>query len=824
MKNYKKAVLALAVLAAMPLFADTANQRIEVTTFADEDGENPNACSLREAIKVAETRRSDYGCTVYNTSKSQVIQLKAGTYTLSKELVPNADIAIYGFGEKDQDKNWSEKSVLTNDYPALQPLQTIINAAGKSRIFNTAVNKQPLFIQNVILENGVAPDFGGAIYAGGNVTLLNTQILNSQAPKGGAIFLGGDNVNLSTTHSLIQGNTATFGSVLSMSCWNGTAYAKREVTFTSSSIINNGSNSSNNTFEFCGEPKATFTINTIAQNIANTVNGSILKFTGDATPNGTPNPSTILSANSSLSLKNNTVVENNAYSTFLYDTMGSKELRFNVIGYNLGTYACHYFIGPAADLKNAGFTLSFNALNLTNDSAKCDLPTEALTATHRTVDIVGVPFNSILEYQDIAPKTGFLPIYYPKNNIGGKNLVDVDPEDKDTCTSIDQRGLLRLTDGKLYYQSNSRNSCDIGSVELMKLTAGDIKGLGNDSFAKRIEGYQTQYDNVQENLKNPLYSYLWDTLKIKLVEYKNLLDQTKANAKYRAIYIDLKSKSTYRPDLGIYIPAGDIILVNEDINHVLKFFNTSDYNIHVETVGTGLIDDKVNNIKDKEEAVLKCEWNPDLEQIIFYRLDDRITQAGDYNYCKYTISTKDGSIQSTGLLEARFDNIAPVSGDGSVIFKYLQNETIPLNLLKYANDDGDGPANTLQMKPNKPQFWVNEKGVELPIYLPSKSSTDGIFQVVKADREGPCPGQDKDKICYGGNIYIQAKNVFNNFNDTLTYYVYDADGMISSTAGTIKLISSETPAGGGGSSGGGGIGILSIASLLSLIAYRRYRK
>lgn len=117
MKNYKKAVLALAVLAAMPLFADTANQRIEVTTFADEDGENPNACSLREAIKVAETRRSDYGCTVYNTSKSQVIQLKAGTYNLNKELAPNADIAIYGFGEKDQDKNWSEKSVLTNDYP-----------------------------------------------------------------------------------------------------------------------------------------------------------------------------------------------------------------------------------------------------------------------------------------------------------------------------------------------------------------------------------------------------------------------------------------------------------------------------------------------------------------------------------------------------------------------------------------------------------------------------------------------------------------------------------------------------------------------------------
>ena len=54
---------------------------------------------------------------------------------------------------------------------------------------------------------------------------------------------------------------------------------------------------------------------------------------------------------SHLTLKNNTIVENNAYTTFLYDTLGSKELRFNLIGYNSGIYACHYFIGPATDLK-----------------------------------------------------------------------------------------------------------------------------------------------------------------------------------------------------------------------------------------------------------------------------------------------------------------------------------------------------------------------------------------------------------------------------------------------------------------------------------------
>ncbi|WP_336007602.1 GlyGly-CTERM sorting domain-containing protein, partial [Acinetobacter nosocomialis] len=406
------------------------------------------------------------------------------------------------------------------------------------------------------------------------------------------------------------------------------------------------------------------------------------------------------------------------------------------------------------------------------------------------------------------PETGFLPIYYPKNNIGGKNLVDVDPEGKDSCTSIDQRGLSRLADSKLYYQPNGRNSCDIGSIELMKLTAGDIKGLGNTSLTDLLAKYQSQYDTVQKNILNPDYAYLLNVLKIDSANYKNLLDQTKANAKYRAIYIDLKAN-------GLPLP-------NEDSSHLLKFFNTSDYNINLETVGTGLIDDKVTNIK-KDDGLF-CEWNDALQQIIFYRSDDIITQAGDYNYCKYTISSKDGTTQSSGLLEARFDNIPPVASDGTVTFKYLANEVIPLNLLQYANDDGDGPTSTLKTKPNKPKFWVNDQGVELPIYIPSKTSKDGIFKVVKADREGPCPKDDSGNTCYGGNIYIQASNVFNTFNDTLTYYVYDADGTISAKAGTINLVSTATTTDDSRSGGGGSIGIFSLASLLSLIAYRRYRK
>ncbi|EKU37035.1 MULTISPECIES: CSLREA domain-containing protein [Acinetobacter] len=805
MKNYKKALLALAVLANMPLFADTTNKRIEVTTFADEDGENANACSLREAIKVAGTRKSAYGCTVFSLDTDQVIQLKAGTYTLNKELVPNANISIYGYGEREEDKIWSEKNVLTNDYPALPELKTRINAAGKSRIFNTAENQKALFLQNIILENGMASNQGGAIYAGGNVTLLNAQILNSQAPKGGAVFLGGSGVNLSVTHSLLQGNQATTGSVLAMGCSNGTEYAKRDVVFTSSSIIKNGSSNSASTFEFCGEPKAEFTINTIAQNIASTVNGVILKFTGDAIPGATTNPSTILSGGSSLKLQNNTIVQNSANTTFLYDSLGGKELNFNIIGYNPVGYACRYLAGSAADLKNSGLRLSFNALNLSTSTDKCDLPTEVLSSANKTIDISGVSFNSLLERHEAAAVTGFLPLYFPlKLPAGKEDLIDVDSDGKAICANIDQRGLARLPTNKLYYQPDTiaRNSCDIGSIELMKLTAGDLRGLGNESLTTLLERYQKQYDTVEKNLTNPLYSYLGDALKIDLANYKNLLDQTKANAKYRAIYIDLKAN-------GLPLP-------NEDSSHLLKFFNSTDYNINLESVGTGLIDDKVSSTKKDDK--LFCEWNSALQQIIFYRSDDITTQAGDYNYCKYTVSTKDGSIQSSGLLEARFDNVAPVANDSKVVFQYLANEIIPLNLLKYANDDGDGPANTLITKPNKPQF------ADLPIYLPSKSSKDGIFTVVKADREGPCPGEDKDNTCYGGNIYIQAKNSFNNFNDTLTYYVYDADNKISN-AGTLSLVSSNTAAGGNSSGGGGGsLGMLSLASLLGLAVYRRYRK
>lgn len=811
MKNYKKAFLALAVIAAMPLFADTTNGRIDVTTFVDEDGDNTNACSLREAIKTAELRKSYGGCTVIDTRETtqKSIQLKAGTYTLTKELVPNANIAIFGADPVD----WQKKSVLTNDYPAQLELQTYIDAQGKSRVFNTTSYKQPLSLNNVILANGVTTGQGGAIYAGADIALQNSQILSSRATSGGAIYLASPNITLSVNHSLLKGNSATQGSVLSMGCFSDTVYAPRTITLTSNSIVNNGNTASTSTFEFCGKPSATLSVNTIAKNIANSTNGSIIKFTGDT--NNPVNTSSILSSSSSLVLLNNTIVENNANSTFLYDKLGTKKLSFNVLAYNTGSYACKYLLGAAAEQKSVGLTLSFNALDWTSTIAKCDVPKESLPDGHTNINISTQSFSSLLSPQDATAYTGFLPIYYPKEITDPKqiDLIDVDVDGKGSCATADQRGLNRLTDGTSYYQSESRNSCDIGAVELMKLTSGDLKDVSNISLTTLIDTYQQNFDLFDAYIKDPKTPTNFITYyKVRLAEFKKLIDATKANLKYRAIYLDLKNY--------------DLPLPAEDANHILKFFNTTDYRIKTEALGIGSLDDKfdqsqIDALTDEDKVF--CEWNSALQQIVFYRKDDTVTQAGSYAYCKYTITTADSKSSSSGLIKARFNNIEPISGDGTITFKYLANEIIPLNLLKYANDDGDGPVSTIS-KP-KAQFWVDEKGVELPIYLPSKTSKDGIFKVVKADREGPCPKDDKDKTCYGGNIYIQANNVFNVFNDSLSYNVYDADGKISPKAGTINLVSTATTTddtrGGGG---GGSLGILSIASLLGLAVYRRYRK
>lgn len=811
MKNYKKALLATMVIAAMPLLAATSNTPINVTTFDDEDGDNLNACSLREALKTAEIRKSYGGCEVTDilSTTQKVIQLKAGTYTLNTELTPKVDVSIWGESPVD----WQKKSVLTNDYPAQTDLKTIIEVKDHSRIFNTTIANKALALSNIILRNGKTIDRGGAIYAGANITLQNTKILNSHADLGGgAIFLAGPSASLSITNSLIQDNQSPIGSVLAMSCFNDNVYSKRDISITGSSLISNGSSSSKSMLDFCGEPNVTLATNTIAKNSADFIDGNLIKFTGDTKASTEQNNnSSILSNTSSLGLLNNTIVENTVNTTLLYDKLGTKLFSFNIVAYNNGSYACRYLLGDVDKEEKVGLNIFYNSLSFKGQN-KCDVPAESLKENKTNIDISTTnDIRTLLSpLQNASEYTAFLPLYYPKNNNTETDLINTGVTG---CGSTDQRGISRITDGTLYYDPNAQNSCDIGSVELMKLTAGDLVDLSNGSLLALVASYQQEYDffeNLVNNPNNPDYLTYY---KVRFQEYKNLLDHTKTNLKYRGIYVDLKKYQLPLPQ--------EVELA--DGNHQLNFFSPENYKVTVETLGIGQINDTGETVKP--DPNLHCEWNEGLGQILVYRTDDAITQAGDKAFCKYTIQSKtDESVKSSGLIQAAFANIAPLAKDTSVTLKYRQHEKATLNLLSFANDDGDtgeggkGPENN----PNKPAFWKNEDGVELPIRLTNIPTRD---LSITADRQGACPEPDQKEICYGGNIYVQEVNTFNPFNFSFNYQVYDADGTASNAA-TVSVISTATttddtrPA----SSGGGSTGIFSIFGLLSLLAYRRFRK
>lgn len=281
MKNYKKGFLTLVILSTMSLMA-AEDKTIYVTTFDDEDGTNPDKCSLREALHAAATHKAYGGCSagqVYSTVPN-VIQLEAGEYKLTKELRPNSDVSIIGKEPGD----YSRPDVLTNNFPAATPLKTTISGQGNSRIFNTIYeNKPSLTLNDVILKNGSSlndsnNNVGGAIYAGGALTLNNVNIMDSNAKAGGAIYLNDVSSSLTINYGVFQTNKAELGSVLGMTCADNLEFTKRNIAVSGVTFIGNGAADSLSMLNFCGQPAVTFTANTITDNIASASQGRIIQF------------------------------------------------------------------------------------------------------------------------------------------------------------------------------------------------------------------------------------------------------------------------------------------------------------------------------------------------------------------------------------------------------------------------------------------------------------------------------------------------------------------------------------------------------------------
>ncbi len=794
MKIYKKSLFVVGLLSTFSLMA-AESKIIKVTNFSDDD--NKSKCSLRQAIQTAYENKSVAGCNAGNTLPGQrdYIQLEAGEYVLTQgELTPSSPVILYGELPFDE----QQKDDLKGDYPKQLALKTTINAKGQSRIFNTSQTKASLTLNNLALVNGQANvtsndrGNGGALFIGGSLELYNSSVSNSTAGgKGGAIYFaaGDQNQSLSIVRTLLKANKAPQGSVWSMDCNAKFSPVTSSTNVTQSSIVENGDANSLSAIDVCGSTGVEISNSTIAKNKANSTTGSIISYIS------TPNRE--LYDGSLLSLVSNTVVENDAASTLLYDKFGTKLLISNVLAFN-GGENCRYSM-KATDAKgeNVSLVASNNAM-----AANCFLPAPPETETTKTeaaknmILADNAAINHYLSgYKAESAYNLYLPLYYPVNHGTETDFVDAGHQ---SCNSADQRGFSRLLVTKLILDPTAINSCDIGSVELMRLAASDITALKNSSYSNLITAYENMIERLKAMQKDDANKSSLLQIEAELKDVESLLANTKKYAKYRAIYID---------PFELALPVEETTS-NGELK--LKALNADNYTVTVRAKGVGqIVEGGDNPYSTQADPAQKCEWVPELKRIMFYRTDRKITDSTLSELCEYTLTeiVKNGASakSSSGVLIASFVNIAPVAKNDTYTINPESNLSVKVNPLSNDFDD-DGPVSGTET------YYS-----DTPIRFESIDS--GL--IMTAEREGPCPDKYIRDTCYGGEISFKVKNNLSQFDYQATYNYFDADGGMSNTA-TILLKNSAKNTN-ESSSGGGAFGIWGLLGLVALGAYRQRR-
>lgn len=817
MKTLNRTALALAMLSALPLMAATTSKVINVTTFADENGENSGACSLREALTAAETNQAYGGCTAGDTSSSvtDTIQLKAGSYVLSRPLQPRSSVSILG----DAAVNWDKLNPLTNDYPQILPLATSLSGNGSFTLFDTTATQKPaLTLTNIKLSNASASSpngRGGLILAGGSVNLKRVILDQANAAdSGGAVYLSGTTSNLNMVNSVISNAHAPHGAAIGMSCLDNLTFTPHTVTITGSSIINNGDASAKSVIALCGTVSAEISSSTIAQNMASGTDGSIIKFSADSQPNN-PATTAILSNQSNLTLTSNTLVDNSASATFLYDSVGLKSLSYNLLAFNTGASCRHLLGGVTEQNQTAGLSLWNNAFNVQPGSPDyCAMPTVFAKQTlGQTIDTSRHTRSSLLStLQQPSEQTLYMPLYYP-NNTGSNPLIDVADSNANACSGTDQRGINRQSSTQRLITSNV-NRCDIGSTELSRLAAADLSG-SNNSQSDQLKGFADQVSYFQKLIddKTTPVEFL-NFYATQRDQYQQRINDYKAQLPYRGVLFDVYKNS---------VPND---LQNADGSRTIRNFDPANYTITTQALSTGadiFASGNVAALPTTTDPALKCEWNPVLKQVVMYRTDGQISAAGDYSYCTYTITDlANPASRSTGILQARFDNIAPNAINHGTTLVWGTDQRVKLDLLNSTNfnDDGDGVITQSNYPQNKLPYYTDPKtGVSAPVKF---AALDSALQI-EAQYSLPCP-DESGSICYGGDIYIKPKNSFNKFNYPMQYQIFDADGTLSNTA-TITLTNTATTTDDTrkGSSGGS-FGGWSVLGLLGLAILRQRQK
>lgn len=807
---------------------------LKVTTTADENGENPTACSLREAVKASSTKQAFGGCPAGERYITDQIQLEGKTYALTQgPLEPTYAVTILGaLGTSS-----GLQEPFDNTYPGRLPLTTIIEAQN-SRIFDTAGRRAPLTLRALILRNGRAAGHGGAILAGGQIELERVNFENNQASgAGGAIFLAGTGSSLKAVQVNITGSHAGAQqpAVLGMSCFDDLQYTTRTLDLEQLSMTGNGDSQASAILDYCGASTASLTAVTLGQNTVGTATGNaIVRML-----NGPASQRRVAPA-SALTLTSVTLVNNQGAAGIAYDDAGRWTMANSILAFNNAPLQCDYQGSRPVDRIN-NFSHATNFLAGTPNpvygttvtayaTPECEIP--QAVGVDKNVYQKGVAMADVL--LPLADYNGFTLGYLP--NPQSSLLIDKGFLGSG-CGAKDQRGAARNSGQRTGDNYLSDIACDLGALEYQQLTANPDSGAVNSSYRTSMDKKPPEL-TAEERAKltedeKKLLARLTDSVADEIDVYTRQFS-------YRRIYADILTNDTPQEDVKPGSTPASVM------NPLFRGGSAQPtvYVISAESLGTApTVSD--NNLLPKtafqptaNAADIKCQWvsSPKgyFDRLAIWRTDGRVTPAGESERCKYTISYNGRT--TTTVIQARVANQAPIAKDDEVTLKYGAL-SVPLDILANDSDDGDGPIDTNNDKlyddPGLPGVAPERRGTSI-FYLdplqadPKKQAYIKITQppalgTLRFEYEAGCPdntSSTEQSTCYGGKLVYVSSNSYSKFNDSFKYMVYDRD-MLPSNEATVNIINTATTTD-NKHAGGGSAGVPLLLALLGL-ALRRTR-
>lgn len=736
MKINRPLLAGLLVLVASAPHASLV-KTIKVTTFDDENGGNPAACSLREAVRAINTRAPFGGCPAGSALDDNLIQLEAGHYRLTLgELEIKTEVAIRG-ADAQAEAHAEVKDPLTGKAPRrfrpdfvdsdpdIGETGTWVHAAIGSRIaFATA----PLSLRDMVLLGSDDPGLatrlpvngnGGVIYAGNSLTLENVMVrggsvagTSAAAGNGGAIYLGGDGTSLNITDSSLEGNAAANrGGAIAMLCaLNLNPYALHSVSLTRSLLRNNSAGLGAGAVEFCGNTAGIVTASTLSANTSAAGSGALAYVHGSESGIG------------SLSLSYVTALEQQG-AVLALAGVGNVVMTGSLLSQSNVTPRSDvcYQVDPAIDLMTATPPQgSYNAID--NDGSCVPL----LSATGNNVAIAAgtdhrgymVHIQSPADYYPTTPGAGpyGLGDYYLPRAVPGSPVLDRS-EPLDSCLANDQRNVSR----------RSGTACDIGSVERLQVTAR------NDTGLNRLETDRVAIIDVLDN------------------DSFGEGDTTGPNA------------------FAANTAAEPAVILDDDAGGrcIWKLADAAE--------NAGRLEVRNDGVLTTKDAPVVCTY--------------------------YVVDSSGAQSAMTGRVEVEFKNAPPKAlddaylrpvGEQSVVFDPMAND--------HDRGDGIYGLVRREV-PNDPLPPTVVYGPETAwaTFYPIEIQEQPQLGRVVGASSGICPGSASlPRTCLTPPLRYIADNNLSPFTDSFTYRVYDAGGEPSNAATVTIYTDAEDPDHGGG--------------------------